>query len=504
MIKIKDFLITGILFFSLLSLVFSQELVFVNALEMGSSEILSDNSLNYLNPTDLDWTDISIYHTGNATLLDTTSDDYFEYSISDTMIYLHEVDTHQCMFGLYAKVPVKNDFLAFSCEFRSKADLADVRNGIIRFFDSNSLERINNTPIFMSQADGVSLDSGYDYLGGNFSFEGYTEVIMFIYMGDIYAANWNLECWVRNLRIYTEGQLPLKNSLPPSIPLNYYNWTCDTYGISTTGSLTPFSGGEFSYSVNQSHVLIEEQGSGTNNAYVGVSTTIPIYYDFITFAFEAKISSDSTGESTVHYRIYDSVTKQRIYPHVGLGFFSIDNGETGFNYFELNISKTGFDEVEILFFYRDISSINDNHKLWIRNFRHQYPIEYDNKPPIITSVNEYVYKYGIIGNFLNWTLEDENPYNYTILRDGLVLCSYQWSNNETVFYNVDLLPVGTYNYTLVAYDCYENKAAKTILVIVIPAVTELTTIFALIIFPIVLVTITYLKHDRRKRSKLAK
>ena len=377
MTKIKDFLIIGILFFSLLSLVFLQESVIVNAIEMESSEILLDKSLNYLKPTDFIWTDISIYRAGNATLLDTTSDDYFEYSISDTMIYLHEVDTHSCIFGLYTKVPVINGFLTFSCEFRSKADLADVRNGVIRFFDVNSLERINNTPIFMSQADGFSLDSGYDYLGGNFSFEGHTEVIMFIYMGDIYAANWNLECWVRNLRIYTEENLPLENSLPPSIPLNHYRWTCDTYGRSITGSLTPISAGEFSYSVNQSYVLIEEKGLGTNNTYVGVSTTIPINYDFIVFSFEAKVSSDSTGEANVHYRIYDPVSKQRIYPHVGLGFFSLDNGETGFNYFELNISKTGFDEVEILFFYRDISSINDNHKLWIRNFRHQYPIELD-------------------------------------------------------------------------------------------------------------------------------
>ena len=92
----------------------------------------------------------------------------------------------------------------------------------------------------------------------------------------------------------------------------------------------------------------------------------------------------------------------------------------------------------------------------------------DTSPPVITPSANLTYVQGSSGNNISWFLEDENPGNYELYRDETQLSgSPAWSNGQNLTINVDFLPVGIYNYTLVAIDAYANRASSTIWVTVI-------------------------------------
>lgn len=85
-------------------------------------------------------------------------------------------------------------------------------------------------------------------------------------------------------------------------------------------------------------------------------------------------------------------------------------------------------------------------------------------PPVITlnTDKNITYTVGTTGNYLNFSLYDDNPANYSISHNNVTLFSGGWKNNAQILFNIDGLGVGVSNYTILAYDIYSAYSVTTI------------------------------------------
>ena len=153
----------------------------------------------------------------------------------------------------------------------------------------------------------------------------------------------------------------------------------------------------------------------------------------------------------------------------------------------------------MFFHYYDRDPGNQQVKFWITNLQLEYPIEFDEQLPIITGPDDFTTESGTIGNFINWTVVDDNPDIYEIYRNDYLLYSDTWENFENISINIDYLADGIHNYTIVVYDTFGNYAKDTVLVTVI-AYFESSYPFAILTILVlgicIISTVT-----RRKRKK---
>ncbi len=98
----------------------------------------------------------------------------------------------------------------------------------------------------------------------------------------------------------------------------------------------------------------------------------------------------------------------------------------------------------------------------------------DTVAPSIDSPNDIDYVVGSTGHQISWSVSDLGASFYQILRDGEVLVDAAWDGSPIVV-NVDLLILGTFNYTLVVSDQGDNTASDSVLVTVTLATTSTTT-----------------------------
>ncbi len=86
-------------------------------------------------------------------------------------------------------------------------------------------------------------------------------------------------------------------------------------------------------------------------------------------------------------------------------------------------------------------------------------------PPTIDSPDDIQYDEGTIGHTITWMPVDTNPYRYEIYRDGQIIDSGDWDGSLMIC-NIDGLPFGIYNYTMVVYDTSENQNSSSVFVTV--------------------------------------
>lgn len=86
--------------------------------------------------------------------------------------------------------------------------------------------------------------------------------------------------------------------------------------------------------------------------------------------------------------------------------------------------------------------------------------------PTINHLDNVTYTEGTTGHVLIWQASDDNPLNYTILRNGAFITSGSWTSGE-ITYNIDGLEVGVYNFTIIVLDAVWGSAADTVWVTVI-------------------------------------
>ncbi|MFW9955113.1 MAG: ABC transporter substrate-binding protein [Candidatus Thorarchaeota archaeon] len=121
----------------------------------------------------------------------------------------------------------------------------------------------------------------------------------------------------------------------------------------------------------------------------------------------------------------------------------------------------------------------------------------DDDPPVIMASGNLTYVQGSTGNFLNWTIEDPNPSEYVIFKDGLEVFQEPWLETELlVQYLVDGLPPGVYNYTLVAIDGAGNSASNSVTLTVNPGV-DILLIVTIGGFAVIVVGLLAIAKSRR-------
>ncbi|MCE7737043.1 MAG: hypothetical protein GPJ54_19310 [Candidatus Heimdallarchaeota archaeon] len=86
------------------------------------------------------------------------------------------------------------------------------------------------------------------------------------------------------------------------------------------------------------------------------------------------------------------------------------------------------------------------------------------KPDILENSGDLVYGQGFIGNFIWWNASDNYPEGYTVHLDGQVYTSGNWTDKEILLVNVDRLPAGEYNFTIIVWDDSNNYYSNTIIV----------------------------------------
>ncbi|MHA2100899.1 MAG: hypothetical protein ACW99A_19675, partial [Candidatus Kariarchaeaceae archaeon] len=79
---------------------------------------------------------------------------------------------------------------------------------------------------------------------------------------------------------------------------------------------------------------------------------------------------------------------------------------------------------------------------------------------------------GTTDNFVNWTVSDNHPDNFTIYQTGsngteIAVKQGSWSDGENLFYNIDGLGLGTYNFTILIQDLSGNTASSTAIITVV-------------------------------------
>lgn len=88
--------------------------------------------------------------------------------------------------------------------------------------------------------------------------------------------------------------------------------------------------------------------------------------------------------------------------------------------------------------------------------------------PTLSSPSDILYIEGATGNEITWTVTDDNPESWLLLKNGTNIDNGDFSSGLTISIQVNGLVVGTYNYTLVVTDEDGLTTADTVIVNVSP------------------------------------
>ncbi len=85
-------------------------------------------------------------------------------------------------------------------------------------------------------------------------------------------------------------------------------------------------------------------------------------------------------------------------------------------------------------------------------------------PPAVDSPPDITYEEGTTGHVISWNATDDNLGTYVIYKDSIEVNSGGCASGIPIKINVDGLAVGTYNYTIVVSDAFNNTAIDTVFV----------------------------------------
>ncbi len=95
--------------------------------------------------------------------------------------------------------------------------------------------------------------------------------------------------------------------------------------------------------------------------------------------------------------------------------------------------------------------------------------------PYLSSPDDITYEVGTSDLEIFWDASDFNPANYTVYLNSTIDYAAPWNGNP-IWYNIEGLDVGVYNYTIILEDTSGQAVSDTVFVFVIPAsTTTLTT-----------------------------
>ena len=95
----------------------------------------------------------------------------------------------------------------------------------------------------------------------------------------------------------------------------------------------------------------------------------------------------------------------------------------------------------------------------------------DTTNPILNSPADISYEELTTGHNISWTSTDNNSGTYIIYKDNVEIVSDTWLSGVAITISVDGLAIGSYNYTVVIWDVFNNSARDTVIVLVQDAAT---------------------------------
>jgi len=135
-----------------------------------------------------------------------------------------------------------------------------------------------------------------------------------------------------------------------------------------------------------------------------------------------------------------------------------------------------------------------------------------NVNPSITHPIDFSFVTGTTGNVINWTITDKSTgqSSFTLFRNGTPVVTNQvWHSGAMISISLDDLPVGSYNFTIVANDGLGGVNAETVIVTIvnpssIPPQNPPDSVFLILIIILIIVGVggtIFLVLRRRKGSK---
>ncbi|MCH8906174.1 MAG: hypothetical protein IH840_03710 [Candidatus Heimdallarchaeota archaeon] len=89
--------------------------------------------------------------------------------------------------------------------------------------------------------------------------------------------------------------------------------------------------------------------------------------------------------------------------------------------------------------------------------------------PTIEGPSDFNVEFGTTGNTLTWITTRDNPKNYTIYRNDVAISFSLWGSTLVII-SVDFLNIGTYNYTIQAFDNSERSVRDTVFITVVDTI----------------------------------
>ncbi|MHA1989480.1 MAG: hypothetical protein ACXACX_00205 [Candidatus Hodarchaeales archaeon] len=99
----------------------------------------------------------------------------------------------------------------------------------------------------------------------------------------------------------------------------------------------------------------------------------------------------------------------------------------------------------------------------------------DTTAPAVNGPSRVLVKEGEQGKKIEWEVFDWNPRNYSIYRNNLQLENGSWEGLRTIYYSLDDLPFGIWNFTLILQDLYNQSSSNSVTVSVSTGGVNTTT-----------------------------
>ncbi|KKM91826.1 hypothetical protein LCGC14_1224600 [marine sediment metagenome] len=113
-----------------------------------------------------------------------------------------------------------------------------------------------------------------------------------------------------------------------------------------------------------------------------------------------------------------------------------------------------------------IDSYNQDLYPLIEPFENYFSTVVDTNVPTLTTPNDITYEENTTSHMIIWTAVDTNPDVYIVYKDGIAIETGPWLSEDEIRIVIDILSVGSYNYTIIVYDESGNSVQDTVFVTV--------------------------------------
>ncbi|MHA2277543.1 MAG: hypothetical protein ACXAC2_17325, partial [Candidatus Kariarchaeaceae archaeon] len=204
-------------------------------------------------------------------------------------------------------------------------------------------------------------------------------------------------------------------------------------------------------------ILVFDSSSNNVTDLVWVTVNADITNPTISHPADFSYQFGTTGNTISWTAIDNNPDKYLIYRNNSI----IDSGIwTNTTPITINVDGLGFGFYNFTILVNDTFHNKVSDLVWLE-------VMDDISPPIIINLGNYTYQVSTTGHSISWQLTDDNPNNYFIYRDGIEVDSGIWTNGVPVTTSIDGLSIGTYNYTILANDNFNNNETDTVWIFVV-------------------------------------